>query len=373
MKEVRLPDIRPRLCFVAPMVGRNPGHTPTPGEILSDLFEDAGYAVTSVSSSLNRYVRLADIVGTLVRRRSSTDILIMDVYGGRSFVVEDVASQLGQRFRQRIVMFLHNGEFPDFMARFPGWTRRVLSRADALITPSEFLARAVAAYGFQAQVIPNMIDLSAYAYRHRQTVGPRLFWMRRFYPYYNPAMAVRVLAGLRSTVPGATLVMAGRDDGAEVEARRLAAELGVSDAISFPGFLGMEEKIRQADAADIFLNTNNVDNMPVSVIEAGAMGLPTIATDVGGIRDLLTDGETALLVPDNDVEAMVEAIHRLLGEPGLAGRLSASGRKLAERSSWEQVRPQWEEVFAKVMAQPTGRRSESPQVNLAEQSKTSVR
>lgn len=360
MKRVHLPDVRPRLCFIAPMVGRNPGHTPTPAEILSDLFEDAGYAVASASALLNRYMRLADIVKTLIRQRNNADILIIDVYGGRSFVVEDIASQLGQQLGLRVVMFLHNSTFPQFMARFPGWARRVLGRADALITPSEFLARAIIPYRFQAQVIPNVIDLSAYKYQHRQTVSPRLFWMRRFYPYYNPKMAVRVLARVRTTMPEATLVMAGRDDGVEDEVRQLATALGVADAVRFTGFLGMEEKIREGNSADIFLNTNNVDNMPVSVIEACAMGLPVIATDVGGIRDLLTDGETALLVPDDSVEAMVEAVHRLVREPGLAGRLSANGKQLAESSSWQRVRPQWEEIFARVMAQPRSKKSENP-------------
>jgi len=355
------------------MVGRNPGHTPTPAEILSDLFEDAGYTVTSASDLLNRYRRLADIVKTLIRQRNSADILVIDVYGERSFVVEDIASQLGQRLGLRVVMFLHNSTFPQFMARFPGWARRVLGRADALITPSEFLARAIVPYGFQAQVIPNVIDLSAYEYRHRQTVNPRLFWMRRFYPYYNPIMAVRVLARLRATMPEATLVMAGRDDGVEDEVRQLVTELGLTDAVRFTGFLDMKEKIREGNSADIFLNTNNVDNMPVSVIEACAMGLPVIATDVGGIRDLLTDEETALLVPDDNVEAMVEAVHRLVREPGLAGQLSANGKQLAECSSWQQVRPQWEGVFTKVMAQPKRKKGENPRVNLAEQSDTYTR
>jgi glycosyltransferase involved in cell wall biosynthesis len=174
--------------------------------------------------------------------------------------------------------------------------------------------------------------------------------MRSFHPVYNPLMAIRVLARLRATMPTASLVMAGQDKGLEFETRRLAEALGLNGAVHFPGFLDMAAKVKEGDAADIYINTNHVDNMPVTVVEACAVGLPVVATAVGGVPDLLTDGETGLLVPDDDDQAMTTAIHRLLNDPALATRLSTNGRQLAERSSWEQVRPLWERIFAEVMA-----------------------
>ena len=79
------------------------------------------------------------------------------------------------------------------------------------------------------------------------------------------------------------------------------------------------------------------------------MGLPNVATNVGGIPDLLSHEETALLVPDGDEEAMVRAVLRLLSEPDLVARLSSNGRQLAQKSSWDNVRPLWEAVFRQVM------------------------
>jgi len=339
----------PRLCFVGPMIGRHPGHVTMQGQILSDLFKESGYPVISVSSVLNRYVRLADIVSTLIRLRHWIDIVIVEVYGGPSFVVEDIASWLGRRLNKRVVMWLHGGAMPEFMARFPKWTRRVLGRADVLVAPSTFLARSVALYGFQAEVISNVIDMSAYEYRHRETVSPRMFWMRSFHPIWNPEMAIRVLKRLQTTVSDATLVMAGPDGGTEGEAQQLAQNLGLNGSVRFAGFLDMTGKKREGEAADIFINTNRIDNMPVAIVEACAMGLPVVTTDVGGIRDLLTNGETGLLVPSDDDEAMVDAIRTLLDNPDLAGRLSANGRRLAERASWKHVRPQWENVFTRLM------------------------
>lgn len=339
----------PRLCFVGPMVGRNPGYVTTQGQILSDLFLNAGHSVISVSALLNRYGRLIDIASTIIRQQRSMDVMVLDVFGGPSFVVEDVASRLGRSLGKRIVMCLRGGAMPEFMARHPRWTRQVLGRADMLVAPSEYLARAVNPYGFRARVIPNVIDLDAYVYRRREKVGPRLFWMRSFHPIWNPAMAVRVLARLRATHPDATLVMAGQDKGSMQQVQRLADDLGVGGSVKLAGFLNMEGKKREAGLADIYINTNRIDNMPVAVVEACAMGMPVVATAVGGIPDLLRHGETALFVPDDDDEAMAQAVRSLLDNSELAERLSVNGRKLAERFSWKQVRLEWEQVFADVM------------------------
>jgi glycosyltransferase involved in cell wall biosynthesis len=75
------------------------------------------------------------------------------------------------------------------------------------------------------------------------------------------------------------------------------------------------------------------------------MGLPIVATAVGGVPDLLVNGRDGVLVPDNDVEAMANAVLGLLNDPDLAGRLSRNGRRLAERSTWDAVGPQWTGLF----------------------------
>ena len=338
-----------RVAVVGQMVGRNRGYITTQGEILSDGLSKEGYPVVCVSSLPNRYLRVGDIIKTLVCRKRDIDLQCLQVYSGPSFFIADIASKLGKIFGQPIVMVLHGGALPEFMARFPRWTCRVLNRADALIAPSAFLARAMLPYGLQVQVIPNVIHLSHYPYRHRQVIGPRLFWMRKFNPIYNPNLAIRVLAQLKVKVPEASLVMAGQGGELEMEVKGLAEELGVGNSVRFPGFLDMAAKTREWDSADIFLNTNHVDNMPVSVVEACAMGLPVVATAVGGVPDLLTNEETGLLVPDNDDQAMALSVMRLLNDSTLTGRLSANGRQLAIRSSWVEIFPQWKRVFAEVM------------------------
>jgi glycosyltransferase involved in cell wall biosynthesis len=162
-------------------------------------------------------------------------------------------------------------------------------------------------------------------------------------------MAVEVLDRLRATHPDATLTMAGQEKGLGDAVRALVHARGLDDAVRFPGFLDAEGKRREFAAHDVFLNTNRVDNMPVSVVEAGAFGLPIVATDVGGVRDLV-GGASALLVGDEDVDAMVAAVESLLADPELAGRLSRAGREVAERSGWAALGPAWEAVLADACA-----------------------
>lgn len=352
------PMQHPRLCFIGPLVGMHFGNVTTQPQILVELFRGEGYPVIAASSCRNRYVRLLDIVQTVISRRREMDVLVLAVYSGASFVVEDIVSRLAKRLKIPLVMFLHGGSMPDFMARYPRWTRRVLRRADLILAPSPFLARAVEPYGFHADVLPNVIDLSEYTFKQRRVLEPRLLWMRTFHPIYNPSMAIRVLARVREKYPNATLVMGGEEKGLLEETRRHTQELGLQNAVHFAGFLDMANKVRYGSQADIFINTNHVDNTPVSVIEACALGLPVVATQVGGIPDLLTEGRTGLMVPDNDDQAMAQAILRLLETPDLAEQMSHEGRQLAEHCSWKGVLPLWNRVFQMLLdAKPVYRMS----------------
>jgi glycosyltransferase involved in cell wall biosynthesis len=347
----------PRLLIVGPMLGRHPGHVPFVGEVLGAHLASAGYPVVLTSEYRQRLMRLADIVATIVRYARQTDVQILQVYSGLSFIAEDIASGLARLFGQKVIMHVHGGDMPAFMARHPRWTRKVFGRAAAIVAPSAFLERALKSYGFDVRVVSNAVELAKYPYCHRETVGPRLFWMRTFHDIYNPEMAVRAFARVKQLEPKATLVMAGQDKGTARDVQRLAQELRVADAIRFPGFLSGADKIREAADADIFLNTNRIDNTPISVIEACAMGLPVVATNVGGIADLLRDGQTALLVPDGDDRAMADAVMRLLRQPQLASQLSRAGRRMADALSWEHTRPQWEELIAELMAAPGRQRA----------------
>jgi len=102
-------------------------------------------------------------------------------------------------------------------------------------------------------------------------------------------------------------------------------------------------------SADLMLNPSTVDNMPISILEALASGIPVVSTDVGGVPFVVEDGSTALLIPPRCPAEMATAALRILGEPALAARLRAAGIDAAKRHAWTQVRGQLFSVYARVL------------------------
>lgn len=345
-------SIRPRICFVGPILGCNPGWVVSQSEVVGQLLANEGYTVRMTSHYIARLPRLIDILASLTAWRDEIDLVIVSVFGGRSFAISDAASGLCRSLGIPQIFFLHGGSLPDLVARRPDWVRRVMRRPAAIVAPSSYMIEQFGMHLGDAppiRVIPNIVDVAQYPYRHRPTVEPRLLWMRTFHEWYHPEMALDVLEDLRRTHPGATLTMAGQEKGLGESVRAEARRRGLAEVVRFPGFLGPADKVHEFDKHDIFLNTNRVDNMPVSILEAGAFGLPIVATAVGGVPHMLCDGETSLLVPDGDAAAMAQAIRRLLNEPELAAKLSTNGRRLAESCAWEPVRGQWVALFDEVL------------------------
>jgi L-malate glycosyltransferase len=341
------------------MLGAVDGWVKNQSQIQGAKLAEDGYEVSFASSHPTRGRRVLDIATTLFRERRRADVVVFMIFGYRaSFMLNDIESALARLLRLRSVAVVHSGDFPEFATRHPRWVRRVLRRATVLAAPSPFLVRELASLGFETIQIPNLVDLPPTNRTQRPGLRPRLLWMRKFHDLYNPEMAIRVLGRLRAAGIDATLTMAGQVVGIDSRTattntlldrtQALCRELGLTDHVRFPGFLDNDAKARAFLEHDLYLNTNHVDNAPVGLLEAAASGLAIVTTDVGGIRDLMTDGVDAVLVPDDDDAAMADAVIGLLREPQAAARMCRAAGRTAEEFTWPRVRRAWEEAFALV-------------------------
>jgi glycosyltransferase involved in cell wall biosynthesis len=316
-------------------------------EDLAEQLIARGWHLIITSRKRGRVARILDMLRTVWSERSRYSIAQVDVYSGPAFLWAEAICLVLRVVRKPYILTLHGGNLPFFARRWPGLVRRLLKSAVAVTSPSTYLLQNLCPYRDNIIMIPNPLDIEAYEFRLRSQVRPKLVWLRAFHSIYNPSLAPKTLALLAKDYEESSLTMVGPDgaDGSLYDMHEVVERSGVKDRITIHGRVAKTDVPAWINKGDIFLNTTNIDNVPVSVLEAMACGLCVVSTNVGGIPYLLEHEKDALLVPPDDPEAMASAVHRILNEQGLAERLSFNGRKKAERFDWTVVLPEWEKLF----------------------------
>ncbi len=238
-----------------------------------------------------------------------------------------------------VILNYHSGEAPDHLRRSAVARFTMRNVVDANIVPSAFLRDVLIRFGIGADVVHNTIDLRQFVYRSRDPLRPRLLSTRNFEPLYNVGCVLRAFARIQARYPEAalTLVGSGSQDAA---LRAQAAALQLRD-VTFAGRVPPTDIHRFYSDADIYLQAPSIDNMPLSVLEAFASGMPVVSTNVGGVPSILRDRVDGLLVPDNDDEALAAAAISLLNNPGFARDLAATARGTLAAYEWPIVRDAW--------------------------------
>ncbi|HKP87109.1 MAG TPA: glycosyltransferase family 4 protein, partial [Blastocatellia bacterium] len=153
--------------------------------------------------------------------------------------------------------------------------------------------------------------------------------------------------------PDASLTVAG-DGWQRKQLEELARDLGLRN-VEFIGRVTFEKMPALYDSADIYLTATDIDNMPGSVIECFASGLPVVTTDAGGIPYILAHEETGLMVRRGDHEALAASAIRLLEDNALAAGIAARARERCRDFSWTEVRDQWLRLYRPLARHRTGR------------------
>lgn len=322
-------------------------------EALAQKLSARDWTVTITSNKTGRFFRLSDMLTTTWRSRSAYSVAQVDVFSGPSFLWAEAVCWLLGSLRKPYVLTLHGGSLPSFAERWPGRVHRLIRSAAAVTTPSCYLKQAFSEIRGDILLLRNAVDLSAYQYRSRPKPAPRLAWLRAFHSIYNPSLAAETLALLVAEFPDIELTMFGPDkgDGSRGAMEAWAKSANVAHRIHAPGPIPKSEVPSALAPYDIFLNTTTAESFGVSVMEAAALGMCIVTTNVGELPYIWTHEQDALLVPPNDSDAMANAVRRILTEPGLAERLSRNARARAEQFDWAVVLPQWERLLADVAQQ----------------------
>ncbi len=229
--------------------------------------------------------------------------------------------------------------------------RTIQRRVDAAIAVSEaaaaFLRRAVPA---EVEIIPNGLDVERFANPGPPAAdlppGPIVLWVSRLDPQKGFPVMVRAFHRLALSNPEVSLVVAGagrdRDAAALLppELRRRVVMLGVVEHDRLPAY--------HAGASVFASAAVGQESFGYVLVEAMAAGVPVVATDIPGFREVVRDGVDGLLVPPNDPDALAASIARVLEDAELAARLASAGRERAASFSWDVVAPRIEAVYERV-------------------------
>lgn len=253
---------------------------------------------------------------------------------------------IGKLFGKKVVLNYHAGQAEEHLRDWRRTAIPTIRLADAVVVSSGWLVDVFARHGLKARAIFNHVELDNFHFRERKPLRPVFLSNRNFDPIYNVPCVLRAFALIQKRFRQASLIVVG-DGTQRAELEQLARDLSLRN-VKFTGLVAPEEMPKLCDGADIYLNASNVDNMPLSILEAFAAGLAVVTTNAGGIPYVVTDEKTGLLVEMNDDEAMAAAAVRLLEDEELAAELARSARAECVKYKWEVVREHWLDFYREV-------------------------
>ncbi len=284
---------------------------------------------------------------SLIRRLPHYDVIHLFSASYFSFLIAQMPAILIARlYRKPVILNYRSGEARDHLTRATPFVHGLIGMCRRIVVPSGYLVEVFAEFGFHAEAIANVVDPTEFRPRERATAHPRVLVPRTLDPLYDVGCAIRAFEIVKERCPAAELTILG--DGAEEKRlRQLVADLALRD-VNFAGRVPRAEIGAVYDRHDILLNTSAVDNMPVSLLEGFAAGLPIVSTDAGGIPFIIRDGENGYLVAVGDHAEAAERVLALIEDADDLKRLSRASLEEAKRYRWDGIGRQWRALYAEV-------------------------
>ncbi|SMH44519.1 glycosyltransferase family 4 protein [Azospirillum agricola] len=283
----------------------------------------------------------AHLTGCFASGKAQLVHIHMAEYG--SVLRKGILIGLARAFGVPVVLHLHGGRFPkhykDANPLIRWGIRRMMAMTSEIVVLGEFWRDWVAdAFGPDARrrttLLHNAVPGPAQPPRRATADGEvedgpvRLLFLGRLIKLKGIDVLLNALASPACRDKPWHVTIAG--DGDLCTYRALAQDLGIADRVRFTGWLDQQGCRRELAAAQVLVQPSMFEGLPMSVLEAMAEGLTIVATPVGSVPDAIADGETGLLVPPGDTDALAAALARVIDDPTLRRNLS-----IGARSRWE--------------------------------------
>ncbi len=264
-----------------------------------------------------------------------------------SFLISPTPAILIARYLgKKIILNYRSGECRDHLERHGKIAIPIIRQVDKIVVPSQYLVDEFADFGLRAEYVYNLVDFSVFEYHSRPKIRPRIIVARNLEKLYNIPASIRAYQIVKEKYPGAQLTVVGA--GAEESAvKEMVRRENIPD-VTFTGRVERSQIAELYKEHDIFLNSSDIDNMPVSFLEAYSSGLAVVSTDAGGIPYICKHGETGLLVDRDDHRALARAMLSLIEDNGLGGKLIERARQECVKYTWPEVRSGWHRVYSEL-------------------------
>lgn len=356
---------KPRVLVVAPSLDIWGGQSRQAVRLMSGLQQEDSLEVGFLPHNprlpgalkiLQRVAYVRTIVTTLyfcillLLRVRKYDIIHIFSASYYSYLFAPALAILASRlFGKKCILNYRSGEAEDHLANWRLTAKPIMRLADVIVTPSGYLVDVFARFGLSARAIYNIVELDRFHYRERRPLRPVFLVSRLLEPLYNVACVLRAFEIIQKRYPEATLTVAA-DGWLRPQLEELARDLKLKNT-RFIGFVPFEKMPEMYDAADIYLTATDLDNMPSSITECMASGVPVVTTDAGGIPYIVKHEETCLMIPRNDHNAMAAGAFRLLDDDELAVQIARQAREASRKFTWEAVKNEWVKLYFQLTSQ----------------------
>lgn len=239
------------------------------------------------------------------------------------------------------------GGVPEKTERWFRWvypfTPRIWRDATAVTAISGFTRQlALAHYPVNIQVIPNGINTHCNPAQMRVNAPPTILFAGRFVHQKDPLLIPEILSHLKDLNWRCTMIGDGPLD---TDLRRKVGGLGMRDRFSFPGWRSQEDVAHHLQQSDILLLPSRVEGIPMIGLQSLAAGLAVVASDVGGVSELVEHAKNGFLHRAGDIPSFVESLRRLLADPGALLRARMASLEISQKFDLTQIVAHYENVL----------------------------
>jgi len=242
----------------------------------------------------------------------SKDFDIFHVHGcsGLGFFPILIGVIIGKISNKKIIITYHGGGLENFINSYPKLIKYFLTQANTLTVPSIYLFDILKKNSINAVHLPNVIREDNVFFKEREKIHPKLIVTRSLEKVYNISLVIKAFEKIKKKFNEITLLIVG-DGPLKSDLQKYIADNEIKDVV-FTGRVKNSEIGTMLNKADIYINPTTADNMPLSLFEAFACGLPVISTNVGGLPNFITNNENGFLINSNDVNSLIDKIEYIL-------------------------------------------------------------